>query len=223
MRDILDQIRRWQAAGDTFALATVVDTSSSAPRGPGAAVAVHPDGTVLGSVSGGCVEGAVVETCREVLAGDDAHLVTYGYSDDEAFAVGLTCGGTIHVFVQAITPDHPIDVTAVGDEQTEDGVRNAAEIAAVPEVDALWIGHFDLSCSLGIPGEFDHPTFAQAVADVVGAAKQHGKALGRLTASVEEGATLAAQGFDLICYSGDVWLLQAALADAVAALRRAAT
>lgn len=107
--------------------------------------------------------------------------------------------------------------------ETEDGVRNAAEIAAVPEVDALWIGHFDLSCSLGIPGEFDHPTFAQAVADVVGAAKQHGKALGRLTASVEEGATLAAQGFDLICYSGDVWLLQAALADAVAALRRAAT
>ncbi len=120
MRDILTQIRRWQTAGTTFALATVVDTSSSAPRGPGAAVAVHPDGTVLGSVSGGCVEGAVVETCREVLDGAPPTLVTYGYSDDEAFAVGLTCGGTIHVFVQTITPDHAIDTGAIGDAVDDD-------------------------------------------------------------------------------------------------------
>lgn len=105
--------------------------------------------------------------------------------------------------------------------ETTDGVRNAAEIAAVPEVDVLWIGHFDLSCSLGIPGQFDHPRFQQAVADVIDAAKHHGKALGRLTASVDEGADLAAQGFDVICYSGDIWLLQSALAGAVAALRKA--
>ena len=128
MRDILTQIRRWQSAGDTFALATVVDTSSSAPRGPGAAVAVHPDGTVLGSVSGGCVEGAVVETCREVLSGAPPQLVTYGYSDDEAFAVGLTCGGTIHVFVQAIPPDHTIDTGAIGDAVDADAPVAAATI-----------------------------------------------------------------------------------------------
>ena len=120
MRDILPQIRPWQDAGDTFALATVVDTSASAPRGPGAAVAVHPDGTVLGSVSGGCVEGAVVETCQQVLAGEDPRLVTYGYSDDEAFAVGLTCGGTIHVFVQTVAPDGDLDLSALADAADAD-------------------------------------------------------------------------------------------------------
>jgi xanthine dehydrogenase accessory factor len=113
MRDIIDRIERWQHDGETFALATVVATSSSAPRGPGAAVAVHPDGTVLGSVSGGCVEGAVVATCLEVLDGADPRLVTYGYSDDEAFAVGLTCGGTIHVFVEAVAPQDDLDLPAI--------------------------------------------------------------------------------------------------------------
>jgi xanthine dehydrogenase accessory factor len=132
VRDILDRIRRWQAAGDTFALATVVDTSASAPRGPGAAVAVHPDGTVLGSVSGGCVEGAVVETCREVLAGDDPHLVTYGYSDDEAFAVGLTCGGTIHVFVQAVTPHDVVDTAALADAVAGDAPVAVATVVEGP-------------------------------------------------------------------------------------------
>ena len=132
MRDVLDQVRSWQAAGVTFALATVVDTSSSAPRGPGAAVAVHPDGTVLGSVSGGCVEGAVVETCYEVLAGGPPRLVTYGYSDDEAFAVGLTCGGTIHVFVQAVTPDHGIDLAAVADAVAADAPVAVATVVDGP-------------------------------------------------------------------------------------------
>jgi xanthine dehydrogenase accessory factor len=105
VRDILDEIRQWQESGLTFALATVVDTAQSAPRGLGAAVAVRPDGTVVGSVSGGCVEGAVVESCRQVLAGAAPQLSTYGYTDDEAFAVGPTCGGSITVFVQAVRPD----------------------------------------------------------------------------------------------------------------------
>lgn len=113
MRDVLQQIARWQRDGDTFALATVVATSSSAPRGPGAAVAVHPDGTVLGSVSGGCVEGAVVETCLTVLDGASPTLQTYGYSDDEAFAVGLTCGGTIHVFVEEVTAEDDLDLVDI--------------------------------------------------------------------------------------------------------------
>ena len=132
MRDVLGQVRSWQAAGVTFALATVVDTSASAPRGPGAAVAVHPDGMVLGSVSGGCVEGAVVETCREVLGGASPRLVTYGYSDDEAFAVGLTCGGTIHVFVQAVTPDDGIDLAAVGDAVAADAPVAVATVVEGP-------------------------------------------------------------------------------------------
>jgi xanthine dehydrogenase accessory factor len=132
MRDILDDIARWQEAGDTFALATVVDTSASAPRGPGAAVAVHPDGTVLGSVSGGCVEGAVVETCQQVLAGADPRIVTYGYSDDEAFAVGLTCGGTIHVFVQAVAPTDDLDLDALAATVSVDDPLAVATVVSGP-------------------------------------------------------------------------------------------
>jgi xanthine dehydrogenase accessory factor len=102
MREILPDIRRWQAAGRKVALARVVGVEGSAPREPGAAMAVNEDGEVAGSVSGGCVEGAVVTEALEVLAGGDPKLCSFGYSDDEAFAVGLTCGGTVHVFVEPI-------------------------------------------------------------------------------------------------------------------------
>jgi len=78
-----------------------VATDGSGPRGPGAAMAVSIDGEVVGSVSGGCVEGAVVGEALAVLNGErDAGMVTFGYSDDEAFAVGLTCGGTIRLFIE---------------------------------------------------------------------------------------------------------------------------
>lgn len=100
MREILSQLTEWHAAGTPAALATVVDTRISAPRDPGAAMAVNADDIVIGSVSGGCVEGAVVEQAREVLAGGAPRRVTYGVSDDEAMAVGLTCGGEISLFVE---------------------------------------------------------------------------------------------------------------------------
>ncbi|MFA9443784.1 XdhC family protein [Egicoccus sp. AB-alg6-2] len=112
MRDELAVLRRWQADGATIALASVVATSASAPRQPGAALALHPDGEVLGSVSGGCVEGAVVEVATQVLASGTAQRVRYGISDDEAFAVGLTCGGTIEVFVRRVAPSD-LDLVAV--------------------------------------------------------------------------------------------------------------
>jgi xanthine dehydrogenase accessory factor len=100
VREILQQLSAWHDAGVPAALATVVDTRISAPRDPGAAMAVSAEGEVVGSVSGGCVEGAVVEQAREVLAGGAARQVTYGVSDDEAIAVGLTCGGEISLFVE---------------------------------------------------------------------------------------------------------------------------
>jgi 2-keto-3-deoxy-L-rhamnonate aldolase RhmA len=103
--------------------------------------------------------------------------------------------------------------------ETAEGVQNVEAIAAVDGVDCLWIGHFDLSCALGIPGRFDHPDFAAAVTRVVAAGKAAGKALGRLVPTVEEGAARYAEGFDMIIYSGDVWLLQAALASGVSELR----
>jgi xanthine dehydrogenase accessory factor len=103
MREILDDIERWRSAGRRVAVARVVDIEGSGPRDPGAAMAVSEDGEVAGSVSGGCVEGAVVTEALEVLAGDGRpRLVTFGYSDDEAFAVGLTCGGTIHLFIEPL-------------------------------------------------------------------------------------------------------------------------
>ena len=103
--------------------------------------------------------------------------------------------------------------------ETGEGVENADAMAAIDGVDALWVGHFDLSVSLGIPGEFDHPTFRSAIERTVAACRKHGKSLGRLVPTVEQGVELYAQGFDFICYSGDVWVLHNALAEAVGKLR----
>lgn len=100
MNDILDDLRRWRGQVRRVAIARVIDVDGSSPRPAGAAMAVSEDGEVAGSVSGGCVEGAVVATALEVLETGERRIETYGYSDDEAFSVGLTCGGTIHLFVE---------------------------------------------------------------------------------------------------------------------------
>ena len=103
--------------------------------------------------------------------------------------------------------------------ETVDGVENADAMAAMDGVDCLWVGHFDLSASLGIPGDFRNKTFTDAIATVAAATKKHGKALGRLVPDVETGIEYNKLGFDFICYSGDVWILQSALTDAVGKLR----
>ena len=102
MRELLDDLDRWRAEGRRVAIARVVDLVGSGPPQPGAAMAVSEDGAVLGSVSGGCVEGAVVQTALEVLQTGERTMVSFGFSDDDAFAVGLTCGGTIHLFVEPL-------------------------------------------------------------------------------------------------------------------------
>jgi xanthine dehydrogenase accessory factor len=102
LRDVLNDIERWRVAGRRVAVATVIEVQGSGPRGPGATMAVNEDGEVAGSVSGGCVEGAVVTTALEVLAEGTPRLCSFGYSDDQAFAVGLTCGGTISLFVEPL-------------------------------------------------------------------------------------------------------------------------
>jgi xanthine dehydrogenase accessory factor len=103
VRDILSTITKWWAEDETFGLATVVDTFQSAPRDPGAALAVDSSGEVIGSVSGGCVEGAVYELSSEVTASGAPVLQRYGVSDDSAFSVGLTCGGTLDIFVEPVS------------------------------------------------------------------------------------------------------------------------
>jgi 2-keto-3-deoxy-L-rhamnonate aldolase RhmA len=103
--------------------------------------------------------------------------------------------------------------------ETAEGVENAEAMAAIDGVDCLWVGHFDLSVSLGIPGEFEHPKFKKAIKTTIAATKKHKKALGRLVPTVEVGIDIYNQGFDFVCYSGDVWVLHNALAEAIGQLR----
>lgn len=104
--------------------------------------------------------------------------------------------------------------------ETAEGVKNADALAAMEGVDCLWVGHFDLSVSLGIPGKFDHPTFLKAIDKVANATAKHKKSLGRLVPNVETGIEINKRwNFDFICYSGDVWVLHNALAEAVTQLR----
>lgn len=125
MKEVIGDIERWRRRGLRVAVARVVGVEGSGPRDPGATMAVNETGEVAGSVSGGCVEGAVVTEALEAMASGGARRRTYGYSDDEAFAVGLTCGGTIHVLVdpelfpvydelrQALADERPVALATV--------------------------------------------------------------------------------------------------------------
>ncbi|GGJ34066.1 XdhC family protein [Streptomyces brasiliensis] len=108
MLDVADELNRWAEQGRDFAVATVVAVGGSAPRQPGAALAVDADGTVVGSVSGGCVEGAVYELCAQALQDGETVLERFGYSDEDAFAAGLTCGGVIDVLVTPVRAADPV-------------------------------------------------------------------------------------------------------------------
>ncbi|MFF6808167.1 XdhC family protein [Streptomyces sp. NPDC012616] len=122
MLNIADTLYRWCREARPFALATVIRVSGSAPLPPGTALAVDAGGEAVGSISGGCVEGAVYELCTQVLeSGEPPTRASFGYSDDDAFAVGLTCGGELEVLVQRVDPaDQPHLVTAL--EQARAGV-----------------------------------------------------------------------------------------------------
>ena len=129
MRDILPTLARWHVEGRRAAVATVVERRGSAPRDPGASLALSDHGEIAGSVTGGCVEPSVLQEAQEVLAGGPARLREYGISDDAAFEVGLACGGTVAILIaeldlslvpaldEAVRSDRPIDVavTAAGD------------------------------------------------------------------------------------------------------------
>ena len=153
MRDILGSLRSWYADGGPLGLATVVATSRSAPRQPGAAMAVNAAGEVAGSVSGGCVEGAVYDLVTEVLATGQPVLRTYGYSDTDAFAVGLTCGGSVTVLVQAVGPDRvPVlgEVLAAVDANVPVALATVLAGGAVGARLAVWADR--VAGSLGTTG-----------------------------------------------------------------------
>ncbi|GAA1239566.1 XdhC family protein [Prauserella halophila] len=104
MRDVLQQNQPWYAGGGRFAVATVIDAFHSAPRPAGAAMVVSPNGEVVGSVSGGCIEGAIYESAQEVIRTAQPTVQRYGIADNDAFAVGLTCGGIIDILVHPVDP-----------------------------------------------------------------------------------------------------------------------
>jgi len=156
MRDIADGLRVWRAEGVAFAIATVVRTWRSAPRQPGAAMAVSATGEVLGSVSGGCVEGAVYEAATEVLKTGIAQTRTYGVSDDDAFEVGLTCGGTIEVLIQ---PD--VVLTALDDVLDAILTGRPVATAAVPGAQ-LVVWPAKVEGSLGGSSGLDYAAAQQA-------------------------------------------------------------
>jgi xanthine dehydrogenase accessory factor len=134
MLDIAEELHRWVEQGRDFAVATVVAVGGSAPRQPGAALAVDTEGTAIGSVSGGCVEGAVYELCQQALADGETVLERFGYSDEDAFAVGLTCGGVIDILVTPVRvgdPARPV-VTAALSTASSGGAAALARIVSGP-------------------------------------------------------------------------------------------
>ncbi|MEV0642196.1 XdhC/CoxI family protein [Streptomyces sp. NPDC050619] len=134
MLNIADTLYAWCREARPFALATVVQVSGSAPLPPGTALAVNADGDAVGSVSGGCVEGAVYELCQQILADGGAPArARFGYSDDDAFAVGLTCGGEIDVLVQHVDPAGQPHLTAALEAVTQGRPTALAQIVDGPE------------------------------------------------------------------------------------------
>ena len=138
MRDVLDELLTVWRAGGTAGVATVVRTIKSAPRPPGATMVVAPDGTVAGSVSGGCVEAAVYELANEVVQSGRPELHRYGISDDDAFAVGLTCGGLIDIFAEPVSRNTFPELQAIADDIAAHRPTAVATVIAHP--DPGWLG-----------------------------------------------------------------------------------
>ncbi|MFD6969606.1 XdhC family protein [Streptomyces sp. NPDC059979] len=166
MLDIAEELNRWVEQGRDFAVATVVAISGSAPRQPGAALAVDSEGTAIGSVSGGCVEGAVYELCRQALEDGETVLERFGYSDDDAFAVGLTCGGIIDILVTPVPVGSPVrEVFAAGLAAAARG--EAAAVARMAEGPAELMGRAVLVRTEGAhQGGFGgHPELDRTIAE----------------------------------------------------------
>ncbi|MFI6490220.1 XdhC family protein [Streptomyces sp. NPDC050564] len=168
MRDILPALNQWYAAGSPFGLATVVSVSRSAPRDPGAAMAVGPADEVVGSVSGGCVEGAVFELAQDVVESGEARVESFGYSDEDAFAVGLTCGGEITLLVRRVSPADDPSFGAVAESVAAGRPVTVATVidgpAPLGATLALWPEEESETPSGGVSGSLGSPGLDVAVA-----------------------------------------------------------
>lgn len=162
MHDVRDSLLSWWNEGRPTALATVVATFNSAPRSAGATMLVDPDGAAVGSVSGGCVEGAVYEVAQEVLQSGIPRLERYGVSDNDAFSVGLTCGGTLDIFVERVSPqdfpelqsvwkdidtDQPVALATVVEHPDSDRIGRHLIVRANSQEGSLGSSHSDAAIS----------------------------------------------------------------------------
>jgi xanthine dehydrogenase accessory factor len=138
VRDVLPELMKWWEAGDTIGVGTVVATFQSAPRPAGASMLVGPDESAVGSVSGGCVEGAVYELAQSVVASGEPVLQRYGVSDDDAFAVGLTCGGILDVYVEKVSQETFPELGEIAAD-IEAG-RPVALATVIEHPDPAWLG-----------------------------------------------------------------------------------
>jgi xanthine dehydrogenase accessory factor len=163
VRDVLTDLLTVWRAGGTVGVGTVVRTYSSAPRLPGAAMVVAPDGTVSGSVSGGCVEGAVYDLATEVAAAGQPRLQRYGVSDDDAFAVGLTCGGTIDIFVEPVSQNRFPELADLADDILNH--RPAAVATVIAHEDPAWVGRRLVLRGDEVSGALGSPRADSAVTD----------------------------------------------------------
>lgn len=161
MREVLPQLLEWWRAGETVGMGTVVATFRSAPRPPGASMLVGPDATAVGSVSGGCVEGAVYELASEVAATGVPTMQRYGVSDDDAFAVGLTCGGILDVYVEKVSRETFPELEEIAADLDAD--RPVAIATVVDHPDPGWVGR-----RMIVRPEPGHPEGAASVAGSIG-------------------------------------------------------
>jgi xanthine dehydrogenase accessory factor len=163
VRDVLDELLTVWRTGATAGVATVVRTIRSAPRQPGATMVVSPDGTVAGSVSGGCVEAAVYELANEVVQTGRPELQRYGVSDDEAFAVGLTCGGIIDIFTEPVSRTTFPQLQVVADDIAAHRPTAVATVIAHP--DPQWLGRRLIIGPHSVEGTLGSPRADAAVTD----------------------------------------------------------
>ena len=177
MRDVLDTLERWTGEGLRFATATVVKTERSAPRDPGAVLAVSERGEVAGSVTGGCVEPAVYEEAQAVLAGGPPRLVTYGIADEEAFEVGLPCGGTVHIFVDLADPAVVHDLAAAVREERPVALE---VIVAGEDIGRKQVVPLNGHADTGLAGDVFVAEFAPPPAMYVFGAVDHAAAVARI-------------------------------------------
>ena len=163
MRDVLAAMMPGWRNGDTAGLATVVSTFKSAPRLPGASMLVTAGGEAVGSVSGGCVEGAVYELATQVKEGGSPVLVRYGISDDDAFAVGLTCGGIIDIFVEPVSRKSYAELDAVSADIA--GGRRVGVATVIEHPDSSWLGRHLIVRPDGVEGNLGSERANHAVGD----------------------------------------------------------